>query len=239
MGKYNFDEIIDRKGTNALKYDFAIQRGRPEDVLPLWVADMDFKTAPCITERLREDIELGIFGYSESTDSYFHAVYQWMKQSFAWEVKNEWLVKTPGIVFALAMAVKAFTRPKESVMIQNPVYYPFAEVITDNDRYIVDNTLINQDGHYEIDFFDMEQKIKDFHVKLFLFCSPHNPVGRVWKEWELKKIGELCLKYNVIIVSDEIHADFVFHGNKHLVFSSIDKRFEKNICYMHFTNKNV
>lgn len=219
--QYDFDTIIDRRGTNCLKYDFAKERGRREDVLPLWVADMDFRTAPEIVERLEQTVRHGIFGYSEGKEAYFLAVQNWYKDHFGWEVRPSWLVKTPGVVFAIAAAIRAFTKEGEAVLLQQPVYYPFSEVITDNHRVLVNSPLKQVDGRYEIDFEDLEEKIAAHHVKLFLLCSPHNPVGRVWKQWELQKLGELCLRYGVLVVSDEIHSDFTYDGHCHTVFASL------------------
>ena len=177
---YEFDKIIDRKGTNCLKYDFARERGHSEEELPLWVADMDFQTAPEIVERLQRSVAHGIFGYSEGKDSYFQALAGWYEKHFRWTVKREWLVKTPGVVFAIAAAVRAFTKEGDAVLLQQPVYYPFSEVIKDNGRELVNSPLKLVNGHYEMDFEDLEQKIVEHQVKLFLLCSPHNPVGRVW-----------------------------------------------------------
>ncbi len=223
LEKINFNIVVNRKNTNCLKYDFAVRRGRPENVLPLWVADMDFKVAPEITQAIEKRVAHGIFGYSEVKEEYFEAVAAWMEQKHGWHVEEDWLVKTPGVVFALAMAVQAFTEPGDAVIIQQPVYYPFSEVIADNGRRIVDNTLeLKEDGKYHINFEDFEQKVKENHVKLFLLCSPHNPVGRVWTKEELKKIAAICRKYDVIVVSDEIHEDFVFNG-KHQVFADLSE----------------
>ena len=221
-----FDTVIDRKDTNCLKYDFSKERGYPEQILPLWVADMDFKVSSYITEAICKRVEHGIFGYSEvkkdEESSYFQALQQWMLTRHDWKVERDWLIKTPGVVFAMAMAVQAFTKPGDSVMIQNPVYYPFSEVIQDNHRKIVDNTLyIGEDGKYHMDFADFEQKITTYGVRLFLLCNPHNPVGRVWTKEELEIIGAICLKHKVIVVSDEIHEDFVYEGAKHQVFAGI------------------
>lgn len=222
----NFDEIINRKGTDCLKYDFAVRRGMPEDVLPLWVADMDFKTSSYVEDALIERSHHGIFGYSETQDEYFEAVSGWMKKHHNWETKRTWLIKTPGVVFALAMAVKAYTDIGDAVLIQQPVYYPFSEVINDNGRVIVSNDLyLGDDNRYHIDFDDFENKIKDNKIKLFLLCNPHNPSGRVFTEEELTKMGDICLKYGVIVVSDEIHQDFVWEG-RHRVFASVKKEFE-------------
>lgn len=222
----NFDEIIQRKGTDCLKYDFAKRRGMPEDVLPLWVADMDFRTSSYVEDAVIERTRHGIFGYSEVQEEYFRAVAGWMSRRHNWNVEPGWLIKTPGVVFALAMSVKAFTEVGDCVLIQQPVYYPFSEVIEDNERVIVSNDLyLGTDNRYHIDFEDFEKKIVEHHIKLFLLCNPHNPSGRVFTREELTKIGDICLKYGVIVVSDEIHNDFVFKG-EHTVFASVKKEYE-------------
>lgn len=221
----DFDTIIDRKNTDCLKYDFAKRRGMPEDVLPLWVADMDFKTSSYVEDALAERARHGIFGYSESQTPYFEIVRDWMKRHHDWEVKEPWLIKTPGVVFALAMAVKAYTEPRDGVLIQSPVYYPFSEVIEDNGRRIVSNTLVlGEDHKYYIDFEDFERQIKENQVKLFFLCNPHNPVGRVWTTEELTRLGDICLKYQVTVVSDEIHSDFIFRG-RHQVFADLKREY--------------
>lgn len=222
---FDFDKVIDRRGTNCIKYDFAKERGKAEDVLPLWVADMDFQTAPSILESLEKTVKHGIFGYSEGKEEYFQAVYGWYKKYFGWEVRREWLVKTPGIVFAISNIIRALTKEGESVLIQQPVYYPFGKAITSNKRKLVNNPLKLVDGHYEIDFGDFEKKIVENEVKMFILCSPHNPVGRVWKEWELRKMGDICLEHGVIVVSDEIHSDFIWQGHRHLMFASLSEQY--------------
>ena len=225
----NFVEIVERRGTDCLKYDFAKRRGKPEDVLPLWVADMDFKTSSYVVDALIERAEHGIFGYSDTQEEYFNAVAGWMERHHHWKIREEWLIKTPGVVFALAMAVKAFTEPGDSVLVQQPVYYPFSEVIRDNDRVIVSSDLIlGEDNRYHIDLEDFEKQIVDHDVKLFLLCNPHNPSGRVFTKEELTGMGDLCVKYGVKVVSDEIHNDFVFQG-EHTVFASVKKEYE-DIC---------
>jgi cystathionine beta-lyase len=222
----DFDTVIDRKKTDCLKYDFAVRKGKPENVLPLWVADMDFKTSSCIMEAIQDRVEHGIFGYTESQDSYFEAVAAWMREKHNWEVQRSWLRKTPGVVFALAMAVRAYSDIGDSVLIQRPVYYPFTEVVENNGRKVVSNDLVlGEDGKYHIDFEDFEDKLVSNNVSLFLLCSPHNPVSRVWTKEELLRIGEICLKHNVIVVSDEIHEDFVYGERKHYVFASLKKEF--------------
>lgn len=222
----NFDEIIDRKNTYSLKYDFASERGMPEGVLPLWVADMDFRTTSYIQDALISCIEHGIFGYSEVKTPYFESVKGWMKERHNWDIHEEWLIKTPGIVFALAMAVKAYTEKGDGVLIQQPVYYPFSMVIEDNHRRVVSSDLVlGADNRYHIDPADFEEKIVKENIKLFILCSPHNPVGRVWTAKELTAIGDICLRHGVTVVSDEIHSDFIWQGTHH-VFASLKKEYE-------------
>lgn len=223
----DFDTVIDRRNTKCLKYDFAKKRGMPEDVLPMWVADMDFKTSSYVEDALAEWAEHGIFGYSEVQTPYFEAVRNWMKERHGWEPQEKWLIKTPGVVFALAMAVRAYTEPGDAVLIQQPVYYPFSEVIRDNGRKVVSSDLyLGGDNKYHIDFEDFERKIKEERVRLFLLCSPHNPVGRVWTLEELSRLGELCVRHGVTVVSDEIHHDFIFQG-EHYVFAGLKKELEE------------
>lgn len=231
MTTYNFDKIINRKGTNCLKYDFAVERGKPAEVLPLWVADMDFQVSEEITKSLHAAVEHGIYGYTQPKDPYYNAIMNWMKKNHQWETKREWIVKTPGVVFALGAAVKAFTKPGDAVLIQNPVYYPFTNIIRDNDRRVIDNTLVYEKrvtegkSQYSIDYEDFERKIVQENIKLFILCNPHNPVGRVWTREELQYLGEICLRHHVIVVSDEIHNDFVYPGFEHTVFANVDPRF--------------
>lgn len=222
----DFDIVVDRKNTKSLKYDFAEKRGKPKDILPLWVADMDFKTSSYIVDALKMMSIHGIYGYSDTKEEYFEILKNWMKRRHDWEVKEEWLVKTPGIVFALATAVKAFTKENEAVLIQQPVYYPFSEVVEDNHRKLVINALKQDaDGKYYIDYEDFERKIVEENVKLFFLCNPHNPVGRVWTREELLKLGDICLKHHVLVVSDEIHGDFVFK-RAHTVFTKVREAYQ-------------
>lgn len=209
----NFDNEINRYNSNSLKYDFKKDKNKPDDVLPMWVADMDFKCCDEILNDMHRKINHGIFGYSKNDENYFNAIKNWYSTNFNTELKQEWLITAPGVVFALATAVKTITNENDYVLINNPVYYPFTEVVEDNKRKIISSNLILIDNHYEIDFNDFENKIKQYKIKLFLLCSPHNPVGRVWTENELDKIIEICKRYNVFIVSDEIHSDFVWKGN--------------------------
>ncbi|MBQ8835509.1 MAG: pyridoxal phosphate-dependent aminotransferase [Oscillospiraceae bacterium] len=218
MEQYNFDTVIDRQNTNSLKYDFAVERGKPADVLPLWVADMDFPAPRPVLEALHRAVDHGIFGYSDVKSDYYDAVARWFSRRFGWQTRQTWLVKTPGVVYALAMAVRALTRPGDAVLIQPPVYYPFFSVIGDNGRTVVENELVYRNGRYSVDFEDFERKIVERQVKLFLLCSPHNPVGRVWSLEELRRIGGICKKYNIYVISDEIHCDFSFEEHPHHVF---------------------
>ena len=221
----NFDEVIPRKNTDSLKFDFAVQRGMPEDVLPLWVADMDFKTSSIILDEIQKRVAHGIFGYTESGDRYFEAVSGWLKRHHNLDIEKEWIVKTPGVVFAIGQAIRAFTEEGDAILIQQPVYYPFSGLIKENKRKLISNDLVlSDDGKYHIDFEDFEKKIKEENVKLFLLCSPHNPVGRVWTEAELKKVAEICFENNVLIFSDEIHEDFVYEGYKHIPIVNVDER---------------
>lgn len=225
-----FDSVIDRKGTHSLKFDFAESHGQRKDALPLWIADMDFSAPECVKEALIKEVERGAFGYGEPLESYYDAVIGWFKSYHGWEPKKEWLFKTPGIVYALAMAVQAFTKEGDGVLIQPPVYYPFSNVIRNNKRVIVESPLVYKDYKYTIDFDDFEKKAAREDVKLFILCSPHNPIGRVWTKEELTKIGAICKKYGVRVVSDEIHCDFAFDDHKHNTFCVAVPDMAENTC---------
>ena len=229
---YDFDTVTDRKNTNAIKYDLAKKRGKPEDAVSLWVADMDFPTAPCIQKAVAEKAAHGIWGYSRPDNRYYDALKKWYKERHNFEVQNEWVVNTPGVCFALAAAIKAFTNEGESVLIHKPVYYPFFNIINSLQRKVVNSSLILKNNHYEIDFDDFERKIVQENVKMFILCSPHNPGGRVWTKQELQKISEICLAHNVLVVSDEIHSDITFGSNVHTVYGSLSEQALKNsiIC---------
>lgn len=217
MARYDFDQLIDRRGTDCLKYDFALERGRPADVLPLWVADMDFAAPEPVLDALRRRVDHGIFGYTDAKEGYYRAVEGWFRRRYGWQTQPSWLVKTPGVVFALAMAVRALTRPGEGVVIQPPVYYPFFSVIRNNGRTLVENRLLCQDGRCRMDLEDLERRLTQQNVKLLFLCSPHNPVGRVWTAEELRQLGALCRKHHVYVVSDEIHCDFAFPEHPHQI----------------------
>ena len=217
----NFDGIIDRRGTSCLKYDFAVERGYPQGILPFWVADMDFRAPQPVIDELTRRVQHGIFGYTDPKESYKEIIVNWMTKHHGWTPSTKALTITPGVVFALAVAIRCFTKPGEAVLLQQPVYYPFTEMIRQNNRELVNSPLVLKDGHYEIDFDDFEEKIVKHDVKLFLLCSPHNPAGRVWTRDELLRMASICLKHNILIVADEIHHEFVRPGFKHTVLASL------------------
>lgn len=231
----DFDTVNERRHTNSLKYDFAVEcravkaGENPYGLLPLWVADMDFKTSSFIQNALIEVAQHGIFGYSEPKSNYFEAIQDFYRRRHNYNIEdNKWIVKIPGVMFGVSAAIKAFTNENEAVLIQEPVYMHFADVIRNNNRVVASNDLVySEDGRYHIDFEDFEKKIINNNIKIFLLCSPHNPVCRVWTRDELQQLGGICLKHNVIIVSDEIHNDFVFEGT-HTVFGSISEAFADN-----------
>ena len=218
MPMFDFDRVIDRRGTNCVKFDAAQANGYSPDILPLWVADMDFQAPACVRDALKKTLEHGIFGYPVTGQGYYDAIIGWFHTRFGWEVKQKWIVQTPGVVFALAAAVRASTRPGDAVLVQPPVYYPFYNVIRQNERKLVESPLVYSDGRYTIDFADLEQKIVDNDVKLFILCSPHNPVCRVWTGEELAKLGAICKAHGVTVISDEIHCDFAFPEHPHTPF---------------------
>jgi len=220
--KYNFDRVIDRSNSYSIKYE-PLWRGKPADVLPLWVADMDFATPPCVQEALISRAKHGIFGYSEPDAAYFDVMRKWFEERFNWPVRSDWLTITPGVVNALYIAVRSLTEPGDGIVIQQPVYYPFESSIRKTGRQLLINELVYSDGHYSIDFQDFEEKIKQ--SKLFILCNPHNPVGRVWNADELIRMGEICLRHGVTVIADEIHQDFIFSGHKHIVFAALNQDF--------------
>lgn len=223
----NFDEIINRKNTKCLKYDFAVKRGYPRDILPLWVADMDFKTSSYVEDALVKVANHNIYGYTntQSGDGFFDAVKGWMKRHHDFHVEENWHVKTPGVTFAIATAIRALTKEGDAVIINQPVYYPFSEIIKMNKRTLISSDLTyDEAGHYGIDFNDFEDKIIKNEVKLYILCNPHNPVGRVWTKEELYKLGDICKRHGVTVFSDEIHFDFIWNDDHH-IFNEVDSSF--------------
>lgn len=229
MKNYDFDEIIDRKNTSSLKYDFGPERKKRDDLLPLWVADMDFRLPPEIIEDIEKRVRHGIFGYTDPKDDYRTALRNWFLQRHGVVIKDNWNVITPGVVYAIATAIRALTYEGDAVIIQQPVYYPFAETIKLNGRKLVNNQLIYKDGRYEIDFEDFENKIVSENVKLFLLCSPHNPVGRVWTKEELKRLADICKKHDVYVFADEIHSDFIYRGVKHTSYLELGEEYTEKL----------
>lgn len=228
-GTYNFDEMVDRRGSSCLKYDFGMKRKGRDDLLPLWVADMDFKLPDEILEELHRRIDHGIFGYTEADEEYYGAVDRWFFNHHGYHVEPETLTVGCGVVYGLATGVKAFTKEGDAILIQQPVYYPFREVIEDNGRKFINSQLRYENGRYTIDFDDFEKKIVENDVKVFILCNPHNPVGRVWTKDELERLGDICLSHDVVIMDDEIHCDFVFPGHKFTSFMNLDERYRKNL----------
>ena len=227
--KYNFDEIIDRRGTDCLKYDFGPKRKGRSDLLPMWVADMDFKLPDEILADLHKRVEHGIFGYTDPLDDYFEALNHWFSTRYGYTVEPEWVTLGAGLVYAVHLSVQAFTKPGEGVMVMQPVYYPFSEAIKQNGRKLV-NCQLHYDGAYSIDFEKMEKQIKEEDVKVLIFCSPHNPVGRVWTKEELTKVADICLENGVILMIDEIHCDFIFPGHKFTSIMNLDEKYHKIIA---------
>ena len=221
--QYDFDTPIDRTHTWSIKHDFKKENGKADDILPLWVADMDFRSPDSVVEALKKAVDHGIFGYSRADESYFDAVAAWYQKRHHLTLQPEWMTCTPGIVFALSIAVRAFTQEGDAVLIQPPVYHPFSRAILRNKRTLVENPLVLKDGHYEMDLEELEQKVLDEHVKLMILCNPHNPVGRVWTREELTALADICLRHHVYVISDEIHGDFVWQGHEQTPYASISE----------------
>ena len=224
---YDFDKEIDRRGSCSVKYDSLKEVFGREDLLPMWVADMDFRTAPGVLKAVRDAADLGVFGYgfrsADSVDSFI----AWVESRYNWSVKREWVSSAPGIVAALPLAINALTSAGEKILIQTPVYPPFHAIVKENGRTLVKSPLINTETGWEIDWADFESRLAD-GVKMFILCSSHNPLGRIWSPEELKRMGDLCCKYGAVIFSDEIHADLSLYGNRHTVMASISEEIAQN-----------
>ncbi len=222
---FHFDKKIDRTQTHSYKWDQSAKLFGRADILPLWVADMDFESPPAVKEALLRRAEQGIYGYTVKSESYTDAIVNWFNRRHGWSIAKEQLTDSPGIVTSLSLAVDLYSKPGDAVIVQSPVYYPFYDVIRMNERKIAINPLIERNGHYEMDVQQLEQLMKD-GAKLMLLCNPHNPGGRVWSRDELLQLGELCLQYGVTVISDEIHCDLVLPGNdyKHVPFASLSEQ---------------
>ena len=218
--KYNFDQVIDRRQTCSVKWDFNQQIFGCEDILPLWVADMDFQAPDAVVEALVNRARHGIFGYSNGMDGYYEALIAWLGDRHNWEIQQDWISFSPGVVFALYELVRSLTKPGDKILIQSPVYPPFFKAVKNNGREVVNSQLRVEHGRYVMDFEDLEEKFSG-GVKMMILCSPHNPVGRVWEREELDRLGRLCLAYNVIVISDEIHGDLIYEGHRHIPLASL------------------
>jgi cysteine-S-conjugate beta-lyase len=219
-----FDQIIERRHTNSVKWDTVDTVFGEKGLLPMWVADMDFPSPKPVIDALKKRAEHGIFGYSTIPSSTYEAILHWLKKRHGWNVQKNWLTFSQGVVPAISMAVQAFTEPGDRIVVQSPIYYPFFHMVEKNQRILVNNPLILQEGKYVMNFNDLEQKLSS-GAKMLLLCNPHNPVGRVWSKEELTKLGELCLKYNVLVLSDEIHSDLVLKKAVHTPYASISEEF--------------
>ncbi|MBY7143960.1 pyridoxal phosphate-dependent aminotransferase [Virgibacillus sp. NKC19-3] len=217
-----FEELHDRKNTRSVKWDMLKSVFQSEDVLPMWVADMDFKAPEAVNNALVKRARHGIYGYTVIDDDVTDSIMNWIEKRHNWTIDKEWLSFSPGVVTSLHLAIQAFTEPDDKIIIQTPVYTPFYNVIEQHDREVVKNPLVLENGSYTVDFSDFEEKLKQ-GVKAFLLCSPHNPTGRVWKREELEEIARLCCKYDVIILSDEIHADLIYPGEQHTPIASLSE----------------
>lgn len=217
--KYDFDTVIDRWKSDCEKYDTITQRGYPDDMIPMWVADMDFSVPDCIKEAMRKVVDRGIFGYSLMGDRYFSSIENWFFRRYGWKTDRSWMAQTPGVVTALSATVRIVTEPGDCVLLQSPVYHHFFNAIQRNGRKVVENPLKYENGQYSMDFADMEKKIRENNIKLVMLCSPHNPVCRVWSPAELQEMGRICKQYGVTVLSDEIYCDFFSPGYHHTPFA--------------------
>jgi cystathionine beta-lyase len=226
---YDFDKIIDRTGTSCAKWDFTEEIFGEKDLLPMWVADMDFQSPPAIVDSLVKRAQHGFFGYSVIDPDYKEVVSSWFKRRHNWDVQPEWLTNVPQVINALSMSILMFTQPGDGVLIQTPCYDEFAKKTKETGRHVLDNRLIcGPDGRYTIDFDDFEKKASDPRARLFLLCSPHNPTGRVWTREELERMSEICLRHNVLIFSDEIHGDMALEGLKHINLPKLNDEVAQN-----------
>ena len=222
--KYNFDEMISRRNTNCIKWDASAD----SEMLPMWVADMDFRTAPAIVEALQKRVAHGIFGYTRVPDEYYQAVISWLDRRHGLKTKKDWFIYTSGVVPAISAIIKAMTEPGDKVILQTPVYNCFFSSVRNNGCEILSNPLIYAGQTYRMDYEDLERKAADPRAKVLVLCNPHNPAGRVWTHEELVRLGEICIRHNVLVISDEIHCELVYPGHKHLPFASISEEFLKD-----------
>lgn len=222
--KYDFDEIVNRRGTNSVKWDEAKEEG----VIPMWVADMDFKAAPCILEALQKRVDHGVFGYTIVPDSYYESIISWFERRHQWHIERDWIIYTSGVVPAISAIIKALTEPGDKVLVQTPVYNCFFSSIRNNGCTTAENALVRKGNSYEIDFDDFERQAADEKTKVFLLCNPHNPAGRVWTREELSRMNDICLKHGVKVIADEIHCELVMPGHVFTPFAAVSKACQDN-----------
>lgn len=222
--KYVFDEIVNRRGTNSVKWDEAKEEG----VIPMWVADMDFKAAPCILEALKKRVDHGVFGYTMVPDSYYESIISWFERRHQWHIERDWISYTSGVVPAISAIIKALTEPGDKVLVQTPVYNCFFSSIRNNGCTIAENALVRKGNSYEIDFDDFERQAADEKTKVFLLCNPHNPAGRVWTPEELSRMNDICLRHGVKVIADEIHCELVMPGHVFTPFAAVSKTCQDN-----------
>lgn len=229
--KYDFDKINNRFNTESIKWDLMKEKYGDSDIIPMWVADMDFEVAKPISEAIKKRASHDIYGYTLKGESYYQAVINWMDKQHNWNIKKEWINYTPGVVPALNYIIRTYANSGDEIIIQTPVYHPFYSSIKNNGCIIVENPLIYEKGNYKMNFEDLKKKITG-RTKILILCNPHNPVGRVWSKEELIELGQICIEKNVLVVSDEIHFDLIYKGNEHTVFASISEEFAQNsvIC---------
>lgn len=233
MKQFDFDEIVVRRGTNSYKWDLP----KGEDIIPMWVADMDFKTAPCIIDALKRRVEHGIFGYTFVPDSYYDAIINWFKRRHQWHIEREDILYTSGVVPAIACTLKATTMPGEKVLVQTPVYNCFFSAIKDSGCEVSENPLRREGDSYVIDFDDFERRCSDEKTTVFLLCNPHNPAGRVWRKDELRRMNDICLKHHVKVIADEIHCELVMPGHTFQPFAAVDEACRDNSVVLNSPSK--
>ena len=227
MKKYNFDEIVPREGTNCIKYDALERFFGSKDVLPLWVADMDFKTPDFIVDAIKKRAEHEIYGYTFRDDAYYNSIIGWMERRHNWKIKKDWISFSPGVVAGLTFGIEAFSKPGDGVVVQPPVYFPFFDCVKGTKRKLIENPLKIENGRYTFDFEDLKAKI-DKKTKLLLLCNPQNPGGTVFTREELTELATICIENKIMVISDEIHSDLIFNGNKHIPFASLSDEIAQN-----------
>lgn len=218
--QYDFDAVIDRRGTHSLKWDYCPRAYGLHDVIPMWVADMDFPAPQPVVDAVVARAAHPVYGYTSTPSAFWEATVDWLRDRHGWDVRHGWLSRSPGVVPALSLCVNAFTHAGDKVIVQPPVYYPFFAAVQNNGRQLVRNPLSFVDGTFRMDLEDLERKI-DARTRMLILCSPHNPAGRVWAREELERLGEICLRHDLVVVSDEIHMDLVFKGHRHVPFASL------------------